>query len=310
MKAAEGNLLFDYGNSVTKIMDNSDINKRIEKARLIIDTMKRLGYKAINVGEAELFIGPSKLNKMTSDKISTLSSNIYSIKNKKRAFKSHIVFEQSGYRFLVTGVFPSNYPPMLKNKLKKYALEIKDPQSEIRKILKDNTSKYDFSIILSSMSAKDNSDLSGSVTGIDFILGAKGYSRNTANGHPGDTLMFWNLPKGAAVSILELDIHNKGSFTDLSRISSLSRSLENLKRQKTRLKASSMKKDRKNKVLDKYNGRISSLKKEIEVIKKEEKGASSNTAFQRQVRLDAAVSDDPNTRKALNALYGKKGKSI
>ncbi len=298
-------LILDYGDSLInlnelKYLKNKD--SAFKKARFILSTFSKLGYDGLNVGEAELACGSLNLKKWTSKSLKLISANILSAKDNSHLFDPYIIKNVDGFKYLITGIFPTNYKPYLGETIKKEKIKITEPAKELAKIIDKNKGKFDFVIVLSSMLHKDTAKFRDKSKNVTLIIGSKNFRRDIMKSEENPPIIS-NRSKLSSVSFLDIMISDKSKelvlIPEIEQIERTASAYEREMKRLASLKSSSPWKERKLKTLKE---RSNLLRKKIKTLKEKTKDKNLNTVSHQTVLLDKSIKDDSETRNNLDAF--------
>jgi len=206
------------------------------KAVLIVETFNEMETTALNVGDDEFLLGESFLLSLKDRaNFPFISSNIQSSEFHKPLFETYIIKKVGDLNIGFIGLAwdSGDFPE---------SVEIIDPVTSARNILKEIKNDVDLMVALTNMPFKVEQAFADSVDGLDFIIG----------GHDGKSLLKPKIIKGRGIykagaegqnlGIISVSYKNKSAeLTEISsRLFGLKRVEKNLDRIKLRLKGSTI----------------------------------------------------------------------
>ena len=165
-------MLLDSGNFSDNPTEAGDL-----RTATLLQTMKKLGYKAVNVGERDLNFGYDDFVKRTEALgLTFLSTNIVKQGTKEPIFHPYTVIEVKGtsgkkVRIGVLGV--DRYSPVWQKAGPDGTnLGMAAPADMIATYLPEVRAKSDFIVLLASLSKEDAHDLAKQFPTLDLVVGA------------------------------------------------------------------------------------------------------------------------------------------
>jgi 2',3'-cyclic-nucleotide 2'-phosphodiesterase (5'-nucleotidase family) len=265
----------------------------MEKAHLILESLQRMGYDAIGVGDDELTFGKDALIEMTKKAdVPFLSSNLLDEASGKLLFQPYLVKKVNGLRI---GIFSLLGPDTFLGETdpRKKGLLLRPHREVAQEMVKELKPKADLIILLSHLSYPRDMELAQAVPGINFILGA-----HTAMNLPyppviGNTVLLMTFSKGMYVGSIDLALnHHEPRFYNVATKQSLENSLRGIKR---RLSTAGIPKDEK--------ARLQKSQEDVE--KRLKQLQDKNEFINRITPLSESVEDDPEIAKWVEAYKSK-----
>jgi 2',3'-cyclic-nucleotide 2'-phosphodiesterase (5'-nucleotidase family) len=204
-------VLLDTGNFSDNPTELGDL-----RTATLLQSMKKLGYKVINVGERDVNLGYDDFVKRTEGLgMAFVSTNIVKQGTKEPIFLPYTVIEVKGtsgkpVRIGVLGV--DRYTPVWQKAGPAGTnLGMAAPGDMIATYLPELRAKSDIIVLLASMSKEDAHDLAKRFQDIDLILGGYGGIFNTVEENEGRVRIVYTGNQGKRIgeSRVTLDPHRK-----------------------------------------------------------------------------------------------------
>ena len=299
-------MLLDYGNTVLNPANlgqaalTSDESRR---AVVFLDFFSMLGYDALNVGEAEIFLGKDTLLKHKALAGKLISANILDKKTQKPVFMPYLLIEKAGKRFLITGLFPSEFSGKLKEDLDKNGIAVADPSKTLREIIKSEKGKYDFFIVLNALPLSQSTAIVKVTDGIDLLIGTRDTSHDGPELTGKKAAISVNPPQGKYYSVLAFSKLEPGrGFTDTKRILLLTNKISTLDGQIAQTRMSSLDRNRKRQELANIAEIKENYKRALSEIDEKLKTTNGNKMASTHTPLNSTIKDDPETVKLLETI--------
>ena len=209
-------VLFDSGNFSDVPTDKGDL-----RTATLLTSMKRLGYKAINIGERDLTLGYDDFVKRTESLgMNFISTNIVKQGTKDPVFTPFVVVNVFGaskkpVRIGVLGVDRYN-PVWQKAGPAGSNLALAAPADMIAAYLPQLRKDSDIVVLLASLSKEDAHDLAKRFTDIDLILGSYGGVFNTVEETEGSVRIYYTGNQGKRIGESRIAMDAKRRVTDVT----------------------------------------------------------------------------------------------
>jgi 2',3'-cyclic-nucleotide 2'-phosphodiesterase (5'-nucleotidase family) len=209
-------VLLDTGNFSDNPTEIGDL-----RTASLLQSMKALGYKAINVGERDLTLGYDDFVKRTEGLGMTfLSTNIVKQGTKDPVFPPYTVLEVRGtsgkpVRVGVLGVDRYN-PVWQKAGPAGTNLGMASPADMIATYLPEVRAKSDIVVLLASLSKDDAHDLAKRFTDLDFVLGAYGGVFSTVEEFEGPVRISYTGNQGKRVGESRITLDAKRRVAEVT----------------------------------------------------------------------------------------------
>ncbi len=174
------------------------------KTRALLEGMAKLGYRAVGVGERDLFSGYDEFVRRTKGlPLKFVSTNIVRQDTRDPVFDPYVVIEAKGasgkpVRVGVLAVVRYN-PMFVKAGPGGANLAIAAPADALRKYVDDLRKKSDVVVLLAALGKDDAHRLAQDVPGIDIILGSYGGIYSTQEEAEGATRIFYAGDQGRRI---------------------------------------------------------------------------------------------------------------
>ena len=171
------------------------------KTRRLVESMDRLGYRAVNVGERDLALGYDRFRSRTEGvSFPFVSTNIVRKDTGDPMFEPFVVLnverpEGPPIRVGVLGVVRFN-PIFLKAGPDGTNLVIAKPDEQLEKYVPEVRKKSDVVVLLAALHRDDARRIVSEIPGIDLVIGAYGGMYNTRDEQEGDTLLLYSGNQG------------------------------------------------------------------------------------------------------------------
>ena len=166
-------LVLDSGNLFSeRPLAQAALDPARQKARLIVEIMGALGYKALALGELDLYLGLEELKALAADTtVAFLSANLADARGKP-LFETHLVTETGGIRVGVVGVTAP--PANLQLFRERFGeSQVLDPVEAVRAEVGRIREKCDLVVLLSNLGYSPDVELARTVPGIDIIISGR-----------------------------------------------------------------------------------------------------------------------------------------
>jgi len=209
-------VLFDSGNFSDVPTDKGDL-----RTATLLQSMKRLGYNAINIGERDLTLGYDDFKKRTEGLgMNFISTNIVKQGTKDPAFTPFVIVNVFGsskkpVKIGVLGVDRYN-PVWQKAGAAGTNLSLAAPADMIATYLPQLRKDSDIVVLLASLSKEDAHDLAKRFTGIDLILGSYGGVYNTVEETEGPVRIYYTGNQGKRIGESRIAMDAKRRVTDVT----------------------------------------------------------------------------------------------
>ena len=194
------------------------------KAELIVESLNRMGYDAMGIGDDDLALGKEVLLEMSKKAhFPFLSSNVFDEGSGKPFLQPFLLKEVSGFRI---GIFSLLGPETFSGETdpRRRGLTIRPPVEVAQNMVKELQPKTDLIILLSHLSYPRDLELAQAVPGIHIIVGAHTAMNLVNPPVVKNSIVLQTAPKGMYVGRLDLTFSNHGApFYNLV----IKRSLEN-----------------------------------------------------------------------------------
>ncbi len=285
-----GDLFFSSQNASA-----SDVKKRMETARTMIDGYNVIGYQAYNVSSKDFAAGRIFFKELQQTaKFPFISANILDSLTRQPIFKPYIIKKIGGKKFGIVGVTSASSEPIS-------GIEVLPPLDALKDILPKIRRKADYIILLGNLERKDETKLLTDGVDVDFVLLSGGYRYSRDLETIDKTLIARCGNIGKYVGIIKFDLQNtKEKLSDISRA--------NLQIAYAQKRLDSFLSATNGQPVEKYYSSnpnvlstIKSLKDQIETLSKENKQVTNPVTYE-LIALDETVPDDPVMRAKLNEL--------
>lgn len=209
-------MLLDSGNFSDNPTDAGDL-----RTATLLQSMKKLGYKAVNVGERDLTFGYDDFVKRTEGLgLSFLSTNIVKQGTKEPIFPPYTVFEVKGtsgkpVRIGVLGV--DRYSPVWQKAGPAGTnLGMAAPADMIAKYLPEVRAKSDIVVLLASISKEDAHDLAKQFQSVDLVIGAYAGIFSTVEESEGRVHICFTGNQGKRIGESRVTLDAKRAVTDVT----------------------------------------------------------------------------------------------
>ena len=209
-------MLLDTGNFSDNPTEVGDL-----RTATLLQSMKALGYKAINVGERDLMLGYDDFVKRTAGLGMTfLSTNIVKQGTKEPIFPPYTVFEVKGtsgkpVRVGVLGV--DRYSPVWQKAGPAGTnLGMASPADMIATYLPELRAKSDVVVLLAALSKEDAHDLAKRFTDLDLVLGSYGGIYNTVEDNEGRVGIYFTGNQGKRIGESRVTLDAKSRVADVT----------------------------------------------------------------------------------------------
>lgn len=211
-----GNCLFH--NDKLKVKPH-EIDQVIEKAKVLVESMNRMNYRAMAVGHYDLVMGLDRVREMEElANFPFLCANLVQQESGELVFKPTTEFEVNGTKIGVLG--------LTLNTLQQYYLDKRAPGTKVtdfieaaKKYVPELRKTNDIVIVMSHNKVADNKRLVQAVPGIDFIIDPfielenhkLWLEKDQLNATEGNTFIARTDSQGARLGVLDLHVLPGGS---------------------------------------------------------------------------------------------------
>jgi len=209
-------VLLDSGNFSDNPTEKGDL-----RTATLLKSMKRLGYRAVNIGERDLTLGYEDFVTRTKGTgLSFLSTNIVKQGTKDTVFDPYVVFTVEGtsrkpVRIGVMGV--DRYSPVWQKAGPPGSnLALAAPADMIAKVLPKVRAESDVVILLAALSKEDAHDLAIQFPEIDLVLGAYAGVFSTVEEREGNTRIYYTGNQGKRIGESRVTLDAARHITDVT----------------------------------------------------------------------------------------------
>jgi len=209
-------VLLDTGNFTDNPTEAGDL-----RTAALLESMKRLGYKVINIGERDLNLGYDDFVKRTSGLGMTfISTNIVKQGTKQPVFPPYAIFEVKGasgkpVRVGVLGV--DRYTPVWqKAGPSETNLGMAAPSDMIATYLPEVRAKSDVVVLLAALSKDDAHELAKRFPDLDLVVGAYGGIYNTVEETEGRTDIVYTGNQGKRIGESRINLDAKSRVAEVT----------------------------------------------------------------------------------------------
>lgn len=205
-------LVLDAGNLFFKERPFSDIEKKefALKSEYILDAYQHMGCDAVNVGEADLFMGFEHLKHLQARAtIPFISSNLYSKKSGKPVFQAYAIKEAAGIKIGILGLFSDTVSV-------EPSMTVQDPFKTVRTIIASLQKTCSFIIVLSNLGLDGDKKLAKNIPGIDLIISGRATQRMLEPVKEGKSIIVQAYRRGQYLGRLDVMVQaasSKPQFT-------------------------------------------------------------------------------------------------
>ncbi len=166
-------LILDSGNILAdRPLSEASLEPTLEKGRLMVEIMSRIGYEAAAVGEMDLYLGLENLRTLGElGSFPFLSANLTDRAGVLH-FDSHLIIRKGG---LTVGVVGLTAPPSNQSLFEERMGEsrVGDPLKAAAETVAQLRDRCNLIVVLSSLGYNRDRNLAKAVNGIDIIIGGK-----------------------------------------------------------------------------------------------------------------------------------------
>ena len=147
------------------------MKKVAEKAKLIAESIRQMGYDAVAVGDDDLSLGKEFLMEISKEtKVPFLSSNLLDEATGKPLFPTSLIKNSSGLRIGIFSLLgPDTFPNP--NDPRRKGLLLRPPAEVAQAMVKELQPKTDWIILLSHLGYPKDVELAQALPGIQIIIG-------------------------------------------------------------------------------------------------------------------------------------------
>ena len=209
-------MLLDTGNFTDNPTEAGDL-----RTAKLLESMKTLGYKAINVGERDLNLGYDDFKKRTEALgLTFISTNIVKQGTKETVFPPYKIVEVKGtsgkpVRVGVLGV--DRYSPVWQKAGPAGTnLGMAAPADMIATYLPEVRAKSDVVVLLAALSKDDAHELAKRFTDLDLVVGAYGGIYNTVEETEGRIGIYYTGNQGKRIGESRINLDAKSRVADVT----------------------------------------------------------------------------------------------
>ncbi|MEI6127982.1 MAG: multiheme c-type cytochrome [Pseudomonadota bacterium] len=193
LRTDAGNLFFNKAPA-----NEIEAKEFLLKAEYILAAYNRMGYDAINIGEADFFLGLTALTDLRKKaSFPFVSSNIADKSTGGPVFEQVVFKEVSGLTVGIVGLCPKSAA------IEQY-VRVQDPVDTAKKLVPAVRKQCDFMVILSGLGLEADRVLAQQVPGIDLIVAAKADSLLRDAVREGATAIVQAYTRGQYVGRLDI----------------------------------------------------------------------------------------------------------
>jgi len=202
-KKIRPSLLVDAGDTLYPTPEDPAQPLR-ERAILLLDLYREMGYDVMNVGARDLAASVAFLREETGKRgLLLVSANLFS--KGKPAFKTHAVLKMGGLRVGVTGLAA----PFLGKTPLAEGMETRDPAASLAQVLDRLRGKTDIVILLSNLGNEEDTKLARTA-GIDVIVGSGPGARLTEPVRASNAYLLRPNEKGKSIGTATISLDGPG----------------------------------------------------------------------------------------------------
>ncbi len=193
-------LVLDAGNLFFKERPLSTIEKKefALKSEYILDAYQIMGGAALNIGEADLYMGVEHLKRLQQRAaIAFVSSNLYSNTSARPLFQTYVVQEVAGIKIGILGLFSDKVSV-------EPSITVRDPLKTAQTIIASLKKTCSFIIVLSNLGLEDDKKLAKNVPDIDLIIGGRATQRLPQPITTGKTIIVHAYRRGQYLGRLDI----------------------------------------------------------------------------------------------------------
>ena len=267
-----------------------------------------MGYDVVNIGEKDLMMGLKFLSEVSQKaKFPFISANLVDKKTGKYVFKPYVIKEITGLRIGIVGLLDDQFNPTLREK--DPGLNINEPLSALKAVMKGLEEYCDFIVILSQLGESRDKKLARDNRGIDLILGGGGESKRVVLERVNGTAIYRLEPRGGYLGRMDyslVDMKRPIKFIISSEQEETEKKLERIINHSTKIKAEMAKPGKQDEVKAKELKFLESKQKELEkaLLAFEDKNFYKHVA----IPVQLAVADDPKVIKELEKYRAESAK--
>jgi 2',3'-cyclic-nucleotide 2'-phosphodiesterase (5'-nucleotidase family) len=209
-------VLFDTGNFSDNPTDFGDL-----RTAALLEAMKKLGYKAVNIGERDLNLGYDDFIKRTKGlSMNFISTNIVKQGTKDPAFTPFTVVEvkgTSGARLRIGVLGIDRFSPVWqKAGPADTNLGMAPPADMIATYLPQVRAKSDVVVLLAAISKEDAHELAKQFQDIDIVMGAYGGVASTVEETEGRVRIYYTGNQGKRIGESRITLDAKRHVADIT----------------------------------------------------------------------------------------------
>lgn len=209
-------VLLDTGNFSDTPTEAGDL-----RTATLLQSMKKLGYRAVNIGERDLNLGYDDFVKRTQGlPMNFISTNIVKQGTKDPVFTPFVVVNvvgtsKSPVRVGVLGV--DRYTPVWQKAGPSGSnLAMASAEEMIAKYLPEVRAKSDIVVLLASLSKEDAHDLAKQFPDLDIVLGAYGGIFSTVDEAEGHVRIYYTGNQGKRIGESRINLDAKRRVADMT----------------------------------------------------------------------------------------------
>jgi len=267
-----------------------------------------MGYDVVNIGEKDLMMGLKFLSEVSQKaKFPFISANLVDKKTGKYVFKPYVIKEITGLRIGIVGLLDDQFNPTLREK--DPGLNINEPLSALKAVMKGLEEYCDFIVILSQLGESRDKKLARDNRGIDLILGGGGESKRVVLERVNGTAIYRLEPRGGYLGRMDyslVDVKRPIKFMISGEREETEKKLERIISHSIKIKTEMAKSGKQDEIKVKELRFLESKQKELEkaLLIFEDKNFYKHVA----IPVQLVVADDPKIIKELEAYRTESAK--
>ena len=267
-----------------------------------------MGYDVVNIGEKDLMMGLKFLSEVSQKaKFPFISANLVDKKTGKYVFKPYVIKEIAGLRIGIVGLLDDQFNPTLREK--DPGLNINEPLSALKAVMKGLEEYCDFIVILSQLGESRDKKLARDNRGIDLILGGGGESKRVVLERVNGTAIYRLEPRGGYLGRMDyslVDMKRPIKFMISGEREETEKKLERIISHSIKIKTEMAKSGKQDEIKVKELRFLESKQKELEkaLLVFEDKNFYKHVA----IPVQLVVADDPKIIKELEAYRTESAK--
>lgn len=299
-------VLVDSGRLFQDPRVESDVKEVRMNALLVARAYKRMGVKAVNVGDLELLQGIPFLRDQASQGLKLISANLVDPATGNTIFPPYVIHTVGGIRIAFLGLLTSDVGPEIERAMGNDAM-VADPVERAQWIVPRVRKEADVIILLSCLGLDKERKLIREVPGIHFVMGGREGRFFSKLLKEGDTFMGQSYWAGMYTGRLDLTLRDDVSpFRDAGEKFRIKEEIADLDRRLDRIR--NVLDEGKNSVLEFTLRKITKKRTELqEALDRLERSPDSGNLFRWEVvPLNNTYKED---REVLNWI-GKAGFTV